>query len=431
MERIWLKKELSEVSEFKEKMLFWAQKFAHICWLDSNSHQAKYGSVDAVLAVDAERVLDCNYQNAFQKLTDFRNEVNDYIYGYLAYDLKNDVEKLTSSNLDGLHFSDLVFFQPKKIFSLQGNTLSIGYLNPQEIEKDLEEISNISLPKNQKISEKQIEVQQRISESEYKEKLEQVLYHIHRGDIYEANFCMEFFAENVDLNPFAAYQKLNSISTPPFATFFKTKNNYLASASPERFVKKKGGQIVSQPIKGTSKRGKNKEEDSKLIYELETNIKERAENIMIVDLVRNDLSRKAKKGTVEVTELCKIYTFEQVHQMISTIVCEVEEKEDVVGIIRDLFPMGSMTGAPKISAMQIMERLEESKRGLYSGAVGYFTPDGDFDFNVIIRSILYNAENKYASFSVGGAITAKSIIEKEYEECFVKANAMKKTLEEG
>ncbi|WP_196895282.1 anthranilate synthase component I family protein [Aureivirga marina] len=431
MERIWLKKELSEVSEFKEKMLFWAQKFEHICWLDSNSHQAKYTSIDAVLAVDANRVLDCNYQNAFQKLTNFRKEVNDYIYGYLAYDLKNDVENLQSSNFDGLHFSDLVFFQPKKIISFQGNTLSFGYLNPKEIEKDLEEISTIILPENEKISEKQIKIQQRISENEYKEKLEKVLYHIHRGDIYEANFCMEFFAENVNLNPFVAYQKLNAISTPPFATFFKTKNNFLASASPERFVKKTGTKVISQPIKGTSKRGKNKQEDAKLIHELETNIKERAENIMIVDLVRNDLSRKAKKGTVEVTELCKIYTFEQVHQMISTIICEVDEKEDVVGIIRDLFPMGSMTGAPKISAMQIMERLEESKRGLYSGAVGYFTPDGDFDFNVIIRSILYNAENNYVSFSVGGAITAKSIIEKEYEECFVKANAMKKTLEEN
>ena len=149
---------------------------------------------------------------------------------------------------------------------------------------------------------------------------------------------------------------------------------------------------------------------------------------MIVDLVRNDLSRIAKRGSVKVDELCKVYTFKQVHQLISSVTAEIAEGIPPVEAIRASFPMGSMTGAPKISAMKIIEELEETQRGVYSGAVGYFSPDGDFDFNVVIRSILYNSDNKYLSFSVGGAITARSQPEKEYEECLLKAKAMREVL---
>jgi len=220
------------------------------------------------------------------------------------------------------------------------------------------------------------------------------------------------------------YQKLNSISQPPFAVYFKNNQHYLLSASPERYLKKEGTKIVSQPIKGTAKRFEDEVLDNQSKIDLENNPKERSENIMIVDLVRNDLSHTATKGSVEVEELCKIYTFKQVHQMISTIVSNVEPNTSPIEIIKTTFPMGSMTGAPKISAMNIIENLEETKRGLYSGSVGYFTPTGDFDFNVIIRSILYNAEANYLSFSVGSAITSKSIPENEYEECLLKAKAM-------
>jgi para-aminobenzoate synthetase component 1 len=166
-----------------------------------------------------------------------------------------------------------------------------------------------------------------------------------------------------------------------------------------------------------------------MMEELSKDQKELSENIMITDLVRNDLSRVAEKGSVQVDELCKIYTFEQVHQMISTISCKVSSEIPPAKILMHTFPMGSMTGAPKVSAMKIIEELEDAKRGLYSGAVGYFTPDGDFDFNVIIRSILYNAKKNYVSYSVGGAITAKSIPEMEYEECLIKAKAMREVLE--
>jgi len=186
---------------------------------------------------------------------------------------------------------------------------------------------------------------------------------------------------------------------------------------------------MRQGIKGTAKRSQVEKEDQELIQNLRNDQKERSENIMIVDLVRNDLSKTATKGSVEVKELCKVYTFRQVHQMISTVVSKVDSKTSPVDIICSTFPMGSMTGAPKISAMEIIENLEASKRGLYSGAIGYITPKGDFDFNVVIRSILYNEKKQYISYTVGGAITAKSDPDKEYEECLIKAKAMREVLE--
>ena len=251
-----------------------------------------------------------------------------------------------------------------------------------------------------------------------------MLEYIHHGAIYEANLCMEFYAENTTINPLEIYQKLNAISKPPFAGFFKNHQQYLMCASPERYLRKQNNKVISQPIKGTAKRFFDIVLDENSKTELATNPKERAENIMIVDLVRNDLSNTAVKGSVVVEELCAIYSFEQVHQMISTVVSNVENTTSPVKILRTTFPMGSMTGAPKISSAKIIEELEETKRGLYSGALGYFTPNNDFDFNVVIRSILYNAQNKYVSFSVGSAITSSAVPEQEYEECLLKAKAL-------
>ncbi len=276
----------------------------------------------------------------------------------------------------------------------------------------------------------EIVIKPRISKTDYLSKVNTMLEHIYRGDIYEANFCQEFYIKNTQINPLETYRKLNSISKPPFATFIKLNDKYLLSASPERYLKKTGTKIISQPIKGTAKRSKDSVEDKRLKEQLAIDEKERSENIMIVDLVRNDLSKTAKKGTVKVVELCQVYTFPQVHQMISTISSEIEETEHPVHVLESTFPMGSMTGAPKISAMKIIETLEETKRGVYSGAVGYFTPDSNFDFNVVIRSILYNHSQQYVSFSVGSAITAKSNPLKEYEECLIKAKAMREVLED-
>ncbi len=417
------------MADFKKKLLTWGNSFPEIVWLDSNLDSSENTEFEAVLAVEAFTAIKTDYQNAFDKLKEYQQTTKDWIFGYLSYDLKNDVERLKSSNYDGLQFPDLYFFQPQKLVFLKDNIADFVYLRmvDDEIETDFEEIQNCKF-KTEK-SEGRIEIQSRISKQEYLEKVGAMLEHIHRGDIYEANLCQEFFSENVDLDAFSIYQSLNEISTPPFAAFLRLENINLVSASPERYLRKKGDQLLTQPIKGTARRSSNPEEDKKIALNLAQDPKEMSENVMIVDLVRNDLSRIAEKGSVKVDELCKVYSFKQVHQMISSVTATIAKGIEPVAALRTSFPMGSMTGAPKISAMKIIEKLESTKRGLYSGAVGYFSPEGDFDFNVVIRSILYNATNKYLSFSVGGAITAKSNPEKEYEECLLKSRALREVLE--
>ena len=420
---------LTNTKDFKTQLVSWAQQYEEIVWLDSNQRLHSHATYDAVLAVDAFTGIQTDALNGFEKLKDYQEVTKDWIFGYLSYDLKNDIEPLSSENFDGLNFPDLYFFQPKKLFLFKDKSVTIKYLNCicDEVESDLVTISSFSKTAESKVSNN-IKIESRVSKASYIEKVTAMLSHIKRGDIYEANFCQEFYAI-AQLNPLETYFSLNSISQTPFATFLKNGNQFLLSSSPERFIKKEGSIITSQPIKGTTRRSDNSNEDEDLKFALKNDQKERSENIMIVDLVRNDLSKIAKKGTVKVTELCEIHSFKQVHHMISTVEAEVLPTLSAVGVIAAAFPMGSMTGAPKISAMTIIEELEETKRGVYSGAVGYFSPQGDFDFNVVIRSILYNASNSYVSFSVGSAITSKSTPEKEYEECLVKAKAMRSVLE--
>ena len=424
--------QVADIPGFKDALLEWAKQFYEVVWLDSNNHAQTYNTYDAILAVDALTVKATDAQNAFEDLREYQKGTNDWLFGYLSYDLKNDVERLSSQNFDGLHFPDLYFFQPKKIISIRGNTIEFNYLRmvDDEIEIDFKSITKGRVDNfEEKANKNPIRIRMRIFKDEYFKSVRKMLQHINRGDIYEANFCQEFYAEDTEIDALKTYKKLNAISNAPFASYMRLGDKYLLSATPERYLKKEGKKVISQPIKGTAKRSANAIEDQKLASALITDEKERAENIMIVDLVRNDLSKSALKGSVSVEELCKVYSFEQVHQMISTITAEVANGKNPVEIIKETFPMGSMTGAPKVSAMKIIEDLESFRRGLYSGAVGYFTPDDDFDFNVVIRSILYNETEKYVSYAVGGAITAKSIPEKEYEECLLKAKAMREVLE--
>ncbi len=420
---------IEEPLQFKQQLIVWGQQFREIAFLDSNSFSNEYSSFDCVLAVDAFTSVKTDYHNAFEDLKQYQQVTRDWLFGYLSYDLKNDVEHLQSNNFDGLDFPELFFFQPKKLFLLKKNQLEIQYLNmcDDEVEDDFNEIINYQKPVVE--NQQKITVEQRIPKQNYIEKVSELLKRINHGDLYEANFCMEFFAKNTAINPLEKFLKLNEISQAPFAVFLKNNKHYLLSASPERYLKKEGINLISQPIKGTAKRFLDSLEDEKSKNTLAQDPKERAENIMITDLVRNDLSRTAQKASVEVKELCGIYSFLQVHQMISTITAKMDSQYSAVDVLRTTFPMGSMTGAPKYATMKIIEELEETKRGLYSGAVGYFTPNGDFDFNVVIRSILYNQENQYVSFSVGSAITSLSIPENEYNECLLKAKAMLEVLQ--
>lgn len=409
--------------------MHWSKPNREIVYLDSNNHNDAHSSYECVLAVDAFTSVVTDFANAFEDLKQYQQTTKDWLFGYLSYELKNDVEALQSGNFDGLDFPDLFFFQPKKIFLLKGDQLEMQYLAlcDDEIESDFKAILDCNILNRESHAQNPL-IEQRISKENYLTKVGEMLAHIHRGDIYEANFCMEFFAENASIDPIQKFERLNSISRPPFAVFFKNHQHFLLSASPERYLQKSGEHLISQPIKGTAPRFTDSFEDAESKLKLASDPKERSENVMITDLVRNDLSRTAQKGSVQVTELCGIYSFMQVHQMITTIASKLSSEYTAVDAIKTTFPMGSMTGAPKISAMQIIEELEETKRGLYSGAVGYFTPAGDFDFNVVIRSILYNAQKSYVSFSVGSAITSLSDPEKEYEECLLKARAMREVL---
>ena len=422
---------IEHIEDLKQNLVSWSQQFETILWLDSNNYQQQYSSFDSALAIEEFTSIKTDYTNAFDKLKEYQTITKDYIFGYISYDVKNDVERLSSNNYDGLNFADLYFFQPQKLIFIKGKNIEFHYLNmvADEIESDFNTICATKIIKTSSETVEKIKIKLRIHKDEYYSKVNTILDHIKRGDLYEANFCQEFYAENASINPVEVYKHLNDISEPPFASFLKIDHQYALCASPERYLKKEGLKIISQPIKGTAKRLISTIDDDQIATDLSRDIKERAENVMIVDLVRNDLSKTAKIATVKVEELCKVYSFKQVHQMVSTVVSEIDTTTHPIETLRSTFPMGSMTGAPKISAMKIIEKLEESKRGLYSGTIGYFTPENDFDFNVVIRSILYNEEKKYISYSVGGAITEKSIVEKEYEECLLKAKAMKYVLQ--
>ncbi len=423
--------ELDDVADFKDRLLNWAAGYREVLWLDSNNHKDPYQSFDALLAVGASTSLITEPEGAFSKLKDFRRTHNDWIFGYLSYDLKNDIEELSSEGFDGLGLASMHFFRPEKIIRIKDLCIEFLYLEEFEdhIVDDLDTILAFDrdLPFTEKSS---VTLKPRISKKEYINELSNIQAHIKRGDIYEANFCQEFYADDVVLDPIGAFKDLNAISQTPFTAFLKLNGHYALSASPERFLKKTGNSVISQPIKGTARRSPDPLLDQQLRKSLAADQKERAENIMIVDLVRNDLSKYAVRGSVRVEELCEIYSYRQVHQLISTVSARLVRGTDPVDVLKQAFPMGSMTGAPKVSAMKLIEKYETTKRGLFSGAIGYFTPNGDFDFNVVIRSILYNHNRKYISCSVGSAITAQAVAEKEYQECLLKAKAMHQVLEQ-
>ena len=408
-------------SELIKLLLYKSQSLNYISVLDSNTESnqtslpADYISYDLIAGVDDLEVLNVD-SDSFNALQNFHDKHKDWLFGCLSYDLKNEVEQLTSNNNDGIKAASLSFFIPKYVLLLKGNSLEIQSYESKEDCQQFLAYQQL----NWKGKSNVVQLKQRDTKAKYLEKIGVIKKHIQRGDIYEVNYCQEFFSEQVMLNPQQVFLELNTNAKTPFASFLKLNDLHIMCASPERFIKKSGNKIISQPIKGTRKRGIDLAEDKTLIKELIESEKEISENVMIVDLVRNDLSITASKASVKVEELCGIYTFKKVHQMISTISSKVDAKTNFSQILKSVFPMGSMTGVPKLRAMELIEQLEEFKIGVFSGAIGYITPKGDFDFNVVIRTILYNANTKYLSVGVGGAITIKSDANEEYEECLVK-----------
>ena len=340
------------------------------------------------------------------KLSFVPDEINNHI-AFINYDYKNEIEKFQDKKNNPLQFQNTIFAEVEK-------------------ETTLNDLSSFS---EKKVLNK-IQIIPTVSEEEYLKKVNLLKEHIQKGDIYEINYCITFEAKNIEIDPITIFKKLTAISDAPYACLAKFDKQYIISSSPELYISKKGNLLITKPIKGTAKRGKTDNEDNTQKINLQNSLKEKTENVMIVDVCRNDLSRIAKKGTVVVEKLYDIESYKQVHQMVSTVKCELKENASFKEIINSTFPMASMTGAPKIKAMQLINDYEIYNRGPYSGSIGYIDKTGNFEFSVLIRSIFYDEEKRYLSFSVGSAITAMCNAEDEYEECLLKAKAMMQVLSE-
>jgi len=401
--------------------------------MNSNNFEDTYGTYDFLCGLGLREEFICPAENVLKNFKNFYNaQCKDWLFGFFSYDLKNELEDLRSAHEDVIGMPLIHFFQPEMVFTLKNNNLQIGFYEGENDESEIDSlfesiIKTGALNRTNDIAS--LHVIAKEDKESYIEKIKSIKKHIQRGDIYEMNYCTEFYTQYSDsISAITLYKKLNKLSPAPFSCLYKQGSKSLVCSSPERFLKKCGKKMYSQPIKGTIKRGSTPTEDQEFKEQLLNSEKDRSENVMIVDLVRNDMSHFALKGSVRVEELFGIYSYAQVHQMVSTISCELRDDADIIDVIMQCFPPGSMTGAPKIRAMQLIEDTECTRRNLYSGAVGYFTPEGDFDFNVVIRSILINEEKRYLSLMAGGAITALSDPDSEYHECLIKANAMIKVL---
>lgn len=400
--------------EFTQKAFVWAENASHFCYLNGNNCDYAYGPFPTLLATGHKREITIRGNTAIEDLGNvFRQQ--DCYFGFLAYEMSSE----TDSSEMGF------FFSPETIIRFV-NEETIEIETTQSPEAILNSILNVAPKKTTTKSD--ITFQSRMNKYEYVRTVEKLQQHLKRGDIYQINFCVDFKAKDAHIDPVLFYQQLNKQSPMPFSGLLKRGDRYIICASPERYLKKIGCKIVSQPMKGTAPRDFDPIVDLQNIHELGNSLKERAENTMIVDLVRNDLSRFCESGTVQVEKLCEIYSFYPVHQMVSTVVGNPESSVLPENMIRDTFPMGSMTGAPKIRAMELIKEYEVAPRGAFSGALGYIEPNGDFDFNVLIRSIFYDAKEQTLSYSVGSGITNLSDPSQEYEECMLKASSIQHVL---
>jgi para-aminobenzoate synthetase component 1 len=398
-----------------------AKQHEVVMYLDSNNYPDTNGVFNWAILIGATNIFETNAisPDPWKELASFiQNKKSPILGSFLTYDVKNCRENLQSSNEDKTGFPLVACWEPLAIIAEKrdGQGLFYGkyeeFLVPSEtLEEKTFHFENISFVPQ-------------LTKAEYLLGFDKIQQALQNGDIYEMNYCQHFSSTVAYIDPIELYKKLNTISPAPFSSLLKYKESWLICSSPERFLLKKNNELLSQPIKGTSKRFANEHENNAAMLQLKENPKEINENIMIVDLVRNDLSHFAIKNGVHVLELCKVYTFATVNHMISTIKATVKNESEPTEILAKAFPMGSMTGVPKINALEIADALENFQRRLYSGSIGYFTNSGDFDFNVVIRSLTWNAQNGYISLSAGSAVTIKANGKDEYNECMLKAEAL-------
>jgi para-aminobenzoate synthetase component 1 len=412
--------------DFRRKLLTWLWGQEYCALFESHGIPFPFGAFPAMAAAGSRMKITGAGKEDLENLRKAHEQQKDLMLGFLGYDLKNQLEELQSNHPDSTGFPDSLFFIPEHILFFEGNELTIhSESDPDNIIEDIR-----ATPVTQKSQVTPSPLVQQVSREEYVSNVEALRQHIYEGDIYEINYCLHYSLKNNGQSPVLLYDRLTSSSPTPFSCLFRFGEHYLVCASPERFMKKEGNKLITQPIKGTAHRSQDALEDRFIKEALRKSEKEQAENMMIVDLVRNDLARSSKTGTVKVEEIFGIYSFAYLHQMISTISSELSPETSFIKAIEHAFPMGSMTGAPKVKAMELIEEFENARRGIYSGAAGYITPEGDFDFNVVIRSLFGHLSSGELRFSVGSAITYDSSAEKEYEECQLKAKAILKILKE-
>ena len=411
---------------FKVQILHWINQFEVCTFLDTHAYTSPYAAIDCIAAVDPSSYISLEQVDPTALNAYLEAQKGNWIFAHFNYEYHNITKPNNKTNHTGFPLAFL--YTPAVIIELQDNKVTIESIhdNAQVIFDQIHGLDFSGISQTQAIK---ASITPLVDKAAYLANIDKILGLIRRGDFYEINYCQGFEAALTNAHPVNLYKALTALSPTPFACFYKNAHHYLLCASPERFLQKKGDQLISQPIKGTIKRNLENDADDKLQLEtLQNSSKDKSENVMVVDLVRNDLSRICKQGSVEVSELFGIYSYPQVHQMISTITGKINDNISFSEILEATFPMGSMTGAPKKSVMETIDLLEPIKRGLYSGTVGYINPAGDFDFNVVIRSIFFNSNTGKASYQVGGGITIYSDPEKEYEECLLKASAIEKVL---
>ena len=415
----------------KVQILHWINQFEVCTFLDNHAYTSPYAAIDCIAAVHPTSYISLEKVDPASLDAYIEENKGAWIFAHFNYEYHNITKPNNKVNLT--RFPLAYLYTPAVVIELSGNNVTIqtDAENPHQIFEQIQGQTttfNFSAANKQSISQSAA-ITPQIPKADYIHNIEKILALIRRGDFYEINYCQAFEVDHLRAHPVNVYTHLTAVSPTPFACFYKNNDHYLLCASPERFLQKKGDQLISQPIKGTIKRNLEDDADDRLQLEtLQNSSKDKSENVMVVDLVRNDLSKICKQGSVEVSELFGIYSYPQVHQMISTITGKINDNISISEILEATFPMGSMTGAPKKSVIETIDLLEPTKRGLYSGTVGYINPTGDFDFNVVIRSIFYNSNTGKASYQVGGGITIYSDPEKEYEECLLKASAIKKVL---
>ncbi len=405
-------------SVFKQKLVHWANSFPIFSFLDSNNHKENYHKYDFICAID---ILD-----TFEFTKDFQPKLDNFYFGHLTFDIycKDDN---TKSNSNFIEFEKSFLYLPRYIIYGLENRV---YFNRNLIEamEIKDHIDNINL-KTYHIPN--INFIPRINQYDYSKKVLSIQNKIQEGDFYELNFCIELIAENIELSPIETFQIINSTTKAPMSALVKYRDKYILSFSPERFMAKRGNVLIAQPIKGTARRNLlNADLDDDLKTQLENSEKERAENSMIVDLMRHDLTFYAIPGTVLVREYCKVYSFQTVHQMISTVSAELQDENEAIKALFKALPAASMTGAPKKIVVETILELENFSRGIYAGHIGYIDNQGDFDFNVVIRTLEFDSLAKKASIHVGSAITLLSNPKDEYDECLLKAQGILKFFKE-